>query len=278
MTHLNEHISGASKEEERPKTVLDGPDESDLVTSVLQSMDLNSFDSGVGDEEKEKSPTVINDSHLLQAAKKASTWTDMTTGKSLGQRKDKSVKLAPKFQNAPNADKSGAETRPVRRQYGFVFAGVQEGAKIPHNYENDTPKINRLDFHGGVLPRRSPDEEFQRPIRFAEKRKVEYGKEITHETHRFLFTKQLWPPENNDYEIDNYRQRLPGGPNYRVNRVYDDPYQPDLAFKIQDKRRWNNVASTDFERHKTVSRSSRRRKSFAGSNVILHLNYVNLYF
>ena len=244
---------------------MDGPADSDLVTSVLQSLDINSFDSGVGEDHSEQTdgslPVKTGDGLLLQAAVKASTWTDLSSGQSHG---GKTIKMAPKFNISSNSSSTNVTRQPPRRQYGFISTSIQGGTQIPHEYKDEPPKVTRLDFQGGVLPRRAPDEEFQRPVRFAEKRRAEYGSEITHESHRFLFTNKLWPPENNDYEIGKYKERLPGGPMYKVTRVYDDPYEPDLAFKVQDKRKWNKIVSDENDRNRRVSQSSRRRKSFQG--------------
>ena len=236
---------------------MNGPSESDLSTTVLQSLNINSVDSGVGDDFGDKP-----DGKMLHTAIKASTWTDMKTGQSHGH---KSIKMAPKFQTPAKNEGVTITRQPRRHQYGFVSTSIQGGSTIPHVYQEEAPKPTRLDFHGSVLPQRSPDEEFQRPVRFAAKREAEYGKEITHESHRFLFTKQLWPSENRDHEIEKYRQQLPGGPLYSVNRIYDDPHQPDLAFKVQDKRRWNKVVSNEKERNQRVSQTSRRRKSLSGT-------------
>ena len=258
-------------------SLLNGPTDSDLATSVLQSLDLNSFDSGVGDMKDTsiagKSPKT-GDGLLLQAAVQASTWTNMSTGQSHG---GKPVKLAPNFPSKTSSSPENVTSQPIRRQYGFISTSVQGGNQIPHQYDDKPANTIRLDFHGGVLPRRAPDEEFHRPVRFAEKRRAEFGTEITHECHRFLFTQQLWPPENNDSEIEKFQRQFPGGPIYPVNRIYDDPVQPDIAFKVQDKRKWNTIVSSDNDRNRRVSQSSRRRKSFQGI-FLLRINRLKLSF
>ena len=243
---------------------MDGPPDTDLVTSILQSLDINSIDSGVGEEPRTiEKAQIVSDGSLIQTAKKASTWNNLETGKT---HAPKGVTLAPQFprQSVVNAPSGLTKTRP-RRQYGFVSTTVQGGTNIPYEYEKHVPKpVQKMDFRGNILPQRSPDEEFQNPTRFAEKSRIQYGSEIKHESHRFLYTKQLWPNENRDYEFEKYREKITVGTSNNVNRIYDDPYQPDLVFKVQDKRQWNTVVSSEYDRSTRVLRSSRRRKSLQG--------------
>ena len=144
------------------------------------------------------------------------------------------------------------------------------GRAIPYNYDTAAEKSNpSKDFYGVSLPSRNPEKEFERPTRFPSHRPGDmlpqtnstFGMPIQHESHRFGLTNALWPVENCDSQLSKYQPPMSDGDPKKVSRIYADPRQADLAYKLEDRRRLSQPFYNTDHRKMKMSRTSKGRRS-----------------
>ena len=148
------------------------------------------------------------------------------------------------------------------------------GKTIPYVYDDAAMNTNRRkDFQGIPMPLRDPDKEFEGPTRFPSQRPGDrlaqthstYGQEIQHESHRFGLTNAFWPIENRDSKLHDFQPPVSQRNVREVSRIYADPRQADLAYKLENKRSQSDVfRSTDHRRMKLL-RTSKGRKAIQGT-------------
>ena len=146
------------------------------------------------------------------------------------------------------------------------------GSEIPYQYDA-APAINRRkDFHGTPMPLRDPQKEYEGPNRFPTQRRGDYlpqthstyGMEIQHESHRFGLTTALWPIENRDSKLSDFQPALSHRNPREISRIYADPRQADLVYKIENRRALSEPFRTDHQRKTKLARTSKARRAIQG--------------
>ena len=149
---------------------------------------------------------------------------------------------------------------------------VVKGA-IPYQYDDAAmTKNRRKDFHGVPVPLRDPEKEFKGVTRFPKQRRGDYlpqtnstfGQEVQHESHRFGLTNALWPVENRDSKLADYQPTLSTRDPSEISRIYADPRQADLAYKLENRRKHSTPFRSDCNRRLKLIRSSKARRAVKG--------------
>ena len=145
---------------------------------------------------------------------------------------------------------------------------------VPYEYDSAVESnIRRKDFHGVPLPIRDSTKDFEGPTRFASHRPGDmlpytnstWGQAIQHESHRFGLTNALWPIENRDSRLATYQPPLSDQDPRKISRVYADPRQFDLAYKIENRRDKVEPFRSDIQRRRKLGRSSKSRRALSGA-------------
>ena len=150
---------------------------------------------------------------------------------------------------------------------------------IPYQYDNLAGEVSRRkDFQGVPMPIRDSTKEFEGPTRFASHRPGDmlpytnstWGQAVQHESHRFGLTNALWPVANRDSKLSDYQPPVSDRNPREISRIYADPRQLDLAYKIENRQDKAEPFRSDAQRRQKLSRSSKSRHALSGglSNLI----------
>lgn len=144
---------------------------------------------------------------------------------------------------------------------------------VPYQYNDAANDVSRRkDFDGVPLPIRDPSKEFEGPTRFPSHRPGDmlpytnstFGMAIQHESHRFGLTTALWPVANRDSHLDDFQPPLSNNDPRGISRIYADPRQPDLVYKIENRQEKSEGFRSDKQRRRKLGRSSKRRRALTG--------------
>ena len=142
--------------------------------------------------------------------------------------------------------------------------------EVPFQYDDAAMNpVRKKDFQGCPMPLRDPEKEFESPSRFQDHRPGDqlprtnstFGMPIQHESHRFGLTTALWPIENRDSHLSRLQPKLSDKDPRQISRIYSDPRRADLAYKLENRRRWSTPFRISEERHTKLAKTSKSRKA-----------------
>ena len=151
------------------------------------------------------------------------------------------------------------------------------GRAIPYEYDDAAMNpVRKKDFNGVPMPLRDPTKEFDGPNRFPRHRRGDllpytnstFGQPIEYESHRFGLTTALWPIENRDSKLSDFQPAMSTRDPAEVSRLYADPRRADLAYKLEDKRKWACPFRNSDQRQTKMTRTSKSRRGIQGKCVL----------